>query len=47
MYGNAKQVFHIFAIFMEPPHMTANVPTQDAAQAALQSSLEGVTRRGL
>ena len=27
-------VFHIFAIFMEPPHMTENVHTQDAAQSA-------------
>ncbi len=34
MYGNAKLVFHIFAIFMEPFHMTENVHTLDAAQAA-------------
>jgi hypothetical protein len=34
MYGNAKSVFHIFAIFMEPSHMTENVHTHDAAQAA-------------
>lgn len=34
MYGNAKSEFHIFAIFMEPSHMTENVHTLDAAQAA-------------
>jgi hypothetical protein len=34
MYGNATQVFHIFAIFMEPSHMTETVHTLDAAQAA-------------
>jgi hypothetical protein len=34
MYGNATKAFHIFAIFMEPPHMTENVHTQDAAQSA-------------
>ena len=33
MYGNAKSVFHIFAIFMEPFYMTENVHTHDAAQA--------------
>jgi hypothetical protein len=34
MYGNAKLVFHIFAIFMELSHMTDNVHTHDADQAA-------------
>ena len=34
MYGNATSVFHILAIFMEAPHMTENVHTHDAAQAA-------------
>jgi hypothetical protein len=34
MYGNAKSVFHIVAIFMEPPHMTENVHTHGAGQTA-------------
>jgi hypothetical protein len=34
MYGNATSVFHFFAIFMEPSHMTENVHTHDATQAA-------------
>jgi hypothetical protein len=34
MYGNATSVFHIFAIFMETSHMTENVHTHDADQAA-------------
>jgi hypothetical protein len=38
MYGNAKSVFHIFAIFMEPSHMTENVHTHDAIQTAPANS---------
>jgi hypothetical protein len=34
MYGNAKLVFHIFAIFMESSHMTVNPQANDAAQVA-------------
>jgi len=34
MYGNAKSVFHIFAIFMELSHMTENVHAHDAVQTA-------------
>jgi hypothetical protein len=32
MFGNAKLVFHIFAIFMESSNMTENLQAQDAAQ---------------
>jgi hypothetical protein len=34
MYGDATSVFHIFAIFMEPLHMTENVHTHGAGQTA-------------
>jgi hypothetical protein len=34
LYGNAKSVFHIFAIFMELSHMTENVHAHDAVQTA-------------
>jgi hypothetical protein len=34
MYGNAKLVFHIFAIFMESSNMTVNPQANDAAQVA-------------